>query len=162
MASLNIEVLTQAAFAPFGDVIEPAAAKAVYSINDGTATRFDALARIDVASADGYPVISIFRAQPRDLPFTVTMLERHPLGSQAFMPLSSAPYLIVVALDAETMPHAFLAQQGQGINFHRGTWHHPLLALERESDFLVIDRAGGEASNCDEIKLRATWTIEPL
>lgn len=161
MATLNIEALTQAAFAPFGDVIELAAAKAVHSINEGTATRFDALARIDIADDRGYPIISIFRAQPRALPFTVTMLERHPLGSQAFMPLGPAPYLIVVALDAETMPRAFLAQQGQGINFHRGTWHHPLLALERESDFLVVDRAG-EAANCDEIVLREAWTLEAL
>jgi len=161
MPTLNIEPLTQAAFAPFGEVIEPAAAKEVHSINEGTATRFDSLARVDVSGADGYPVISLFRAQPRRLPFTVTMLERHPLGSQAFMPLGQAPYLIVVALDVETMPHAFLARPGQGINFHRGTWHHPLLALERESDFLVIDRAG-EASNCDEIHLRESWTIEAL
>lgn len=161
MATLNVEPLTQAAFAAFGEVIEPSAAKAVHSINEGTATRFDALARIDVADAAGYPIISIFRAQPRGLPFTISMLERHPLGSQAFMPLGQAPYLIVVAPDPESPPRAFIAQPGQGINFHRGTWHHPLLALERESDFLVIDRAG-EASNCDEVLLRESWTLSPL
>jgi ureidoglycolate lyase len=160
MPTLLVEPLTQAAFAPFGEVIEPANAQAVHSINDGTALRFDALARIDVAGAGAYPVISLFRAQPRSLPFTVSTLERHPLGSQAFMPLGPAPYLVVVAADAETPPRAFLAQAGQGVNFHRGTWHHPLLALERESDFLVVDRAG-EGENCEEMALREKWTIEP-
>lgn len=161
MAKLEVELLTQAAFAPFGDVIEPANARAVQSINDGTARRFHALARIDFAGADGAAIISLFRAQPRQLPFTVRKLERHPLGSQAFMPLGPTPYLVVVAADAETPPRAFLAGKGQGINLHRGTWHHALLALERESDFLVIDREG-EAANCDEIVLREDWTIEAL
>lgn len=160
MPTIRVEPLTQAAFALFGEVIEPASAKAVHSINDGTALRFHALARIDVADAEGYPIISLFRAQPRRLPLTVTVLERHPLGSQAFMPLGPAPYLVVVAVDAEAPPRAFLARDGQGINFHRGTWHHSLLALERESDFLIIDRAG-EAANCEEVALREHWTIEP-
>jgi ureidoglycolate lyase len=161
MPMLHVEPLIQSEFSAFGDVIEPANARAVLSINDGTALRFDELARIDVADAKAYPIISLFRAQPRQLPFTVTELERHPLGSQAFMPLSAAPYLIVVAVDAESPPRVFLARGDQGINFHRGTWHHPLLALERESDFLVIDRAG-EASNCDELVLSQSWVIESV
>lgn len=160
MPTLIVEPLTQAAFAPFGEVIEPASAQVVHSINDGTALRFDALARVDVVGAGAHPVISLFRAQPRGLPFIVSTLERHPLGSQAFMPLGTAPYLVVVAANAETPPRAFLAQASQGVNFLRGTWHHPLLALERESEFLVIDRAG-EGANCEEIALREQWTIEP-
>jgi ureidoglycolate lyase len=159
MPTILVEPLTQAAFAAFGEVIEPASAQVVRSINDGTAVRFDALARVDVEGAGAYPVISLFRAQPRSLPFTISTLERHPLGSQAFMPLGTAPYLVVVAADAETPPRAFLAKASQGVNFHRGTWHHPLLALERESDFLVIDRAG-EGANCEEIALREQWTID--
>ena len=161
MTVILVEPLTRAAFAPFGDVIEPESAKAVYSINEGTSERYDALARVDIAGADGYPVISLFRAQPRQLPFTVATLERHPLGSQAFMPLSDAPYLVVVGLDSVARPRAFLAGARQGINFHRGTWHHALLALERQSDFLVIDRAG-EVSNCEEMTLATAWTIESL
>lgn len=161
MTVIRVEPLSRAAFAAFGDVIEPASARAVRSINEGTAQRFDALARVDIAGADGYPVISLFRAQPRQLPFTLTTLERHPLGSQAFMPLGDAPYLVVVGVDGVAPPRAFLAGARQGINFHRGTWHHALLALERESDFLVIDRAG-EAENCEELALARAWTIESL
>lgn len=159
MPRLHVEALTRDAFAPFGDVLEPGNAETVYQINAGTAQRFHALARVDVIGADGYPVISLFRAQPRPLPFTVTGLERHPLGSQAFMPLGPAPYLVVVASSPDSPPRAFLARRGQGVNFRRGTWHHALLALEQESDFLVVDRAG-ESQNCNEVLLREAWTID--
>jgi ureidoglycolate lyase len=161
MPSLRVEALTREAFAPFGDVLEPASAQTVYEINAGTAQRFHALARVDIAGDDGDAVISLFRAQPRQLPFTVAALERHPLGSQAFMPLGSAPYLVVVAPDPASTPRAFLAREGQGVNYHRGTGHHALLALERESDFLVVDRAG-TAANCDEVTLAAPWTIASI
>jgi ureidoglycolate lyase len=158
MRELAVEPLTAAAFAPFGDVIEPASAKATYAINDGTATRYHDLARIDTAAGDGRTVVSIFRAQPRAFPFAVEMLERHPLGSQAFVPMGPAPYLVVVGTGAGDVPRAFLARDGQGVNFHRGTWHHPLLALERESAFLVIDR-DGPGGNCDEIRLVEPYRI---
>lgn len=161
MPRLQVEALTRDSFAAFGDVLEPGNAETVYEINAGTAQRFHALARVEVAGADGYPVISLFRAQPRTLPFTVTGLERHPLGSQAFMPLGPAPYLVVVASDPASPPRAFLARSGQGVNLRRGTWHHALLALERESDFLVVDRAG-EADNCNEVVLGEAWTIDSI
>ena len=161
MPALRVEPLTREAFAPFGDVLEPAGAETVYEINAGTAQRFHALARVDIAGEDGQAVLSLFRAQPRALPFVVEALERHPLGSQAFMPLGSAPYLVVVAPDPSSPPRAFLARAGQGVSFRRGTWHHALLALERESDFLVVDRAG-TAPNCDEVALPQAWTIEPF
>lgn len=156
--TLRVEALTQRAFAPFGEVIQAAAASTIQHINDGTAQRFHALAHIDCDSEGGSPIISIFRAQPRELPFTVRLLERHPLGSQAFMPLSPHPYLVVVASSPDAVPRAFLAQQYQGINLHRGTWHHPLLALAARSDFLVIDRAG-EGDNCDEALLPHAYQI---
>jgi len=159
MNRLAVEPLTREAFAPFGDVLEPASAQTVYEINGGTAQRFHALARVEIEGEDGQAVISLFRAQPRALPFTVSVLERHPLGSQAFMPLGDAPYLVVVSLDPGSVPRAFLARAGQGVSFRRGTWHHALLALERESDFLVVDRAG-TAPNCDEAALPQPWTIE--
>jgi ureidoglycolate lyase len=158
MRELAVEPLTAAAFAPFGDVIEPASAKATYAINEGTATRYHDLARIDTAAGDGRTVVSIFRAQPRAFPFAVEMLERHPLGSQAFVPMGPAPYLVVVGTGAGDAPRAFLARDGQGVNFHRGTWHHPLLALERESAFLVIDR-DGPGENCDEVRLVEPYRI---
>ena len=158
--SLAVVPLSRAAFAPFGDVIEIDSASDHYAVNDGTATRFHDLANIDVASHGGRPILSIFRARPRALPFDVVMLESHPLGSQAFVPLDPAvSFIVVVAADPDSTPQAFWARRGQGINYHRGTWHHPLIALERTSDFLVIDR-GGEGHNCDEVALQTAWRIE--
>lgn len=160
MQRLSIEALGAAAFAPFGDVIAAGDAGATVAINAGTAQRFHALAEVDTAHEQGRAVISVVRAQPRALPFTVQLLERHPLGSQAFIPLDPAlRYLVVVASAIDAAPRAFLAAQGQGVNFHRGTWHHPLLALDRISDFLVVDRAGPGA-NCEEAGLAQAWVLD--
>ena len=159
MQRLAVEPLTREAFAPFGDVIEPAAAKRVIAINDGTAQRHHDLATLDCADEGGRVLVSIVRAQPRALPFAITMLERHPLGSQAFVPLDPATrYLVVVATDPSATPRAFLASNGQGVNYARGAWHHPLIALDRTSDFLVLDR-GGAGANCDETVLSAPYEL---
>ena len=156
---LIVEPLTAAAFAPFGDVIEPASAKKRYPVNDGTAERFHDLAEVDTATDHGRTLVSIFRAEPRQLPFDIRMLERHPLGSQAFVPLNMHPYLIAVAESPEQTPRVFRADRGQGVNYRRGTWHHPLIALDARSDFLVIDRGGG-GHNCDEMPLQAHYRID--
>jgi len=157
---LPVEALTAAAFAPFGDVIEAGSAQRIYAINDGTTQRFHDLAAIDVGTDGGRPLLSLFRAQPRPLPIAIRMLERHPLGSQAFVPLDPrGRYLVVVAEDPTAMPRAFLASHGQGVNYRRGCWHHPLLALDEVSDFLVIDR-GGPGDNCDEQTLAQAWRLE--
>lgn len=153
--SLELQPLTRLAFRPFGEVIETRD-RASYPINGGTTDRFHDLAPVDVQTGGGRALINIFRARPALKPPIIRMLERHPLGSQAFMPLSARPYLVVVAesgspLRPETM-RAFLAAPDQGVSYARGTWHHPLLALEAESDFLVIDR-GGRGDNCEEIAL---------
>ena len=162
MRSLHVEPLTRAAFAPFGEVVAADSASDRYAVNDGTAIRFHDLASIDTAARGGQPVLSIFRAQPRVLPFEVRVLESHPLGSQAFVPLSpETSFVVVVASDPNAAPRAFLARDGQGINYHRGTWHHPLIALGGVSDFLVIDR-GGEGHNCDEVALDASWRIDSV
>ena len=100
--------------------------------------------------------ISIFRGEPRALPFEATMMERHRLGSQAFVPLSGRPYLVLVAPPGPR-PRAdqlrlFVAAAGQGVNYARDVWHHPLLALEAESDFLIVDRIGPEP-DCEEHRL---------
>ncbi len=144
--------LTRAAFAPFGDVIETEGAQH-FPINGGTTERFHDLARLDMLDG-GRAIVSIFRGQPRSYPMEILMLERHPLGSQAFIPMQGLPYLVVVA---ETQPasgepgtlHAFLARGDQGVNYAAGTWHHPLLAMREVSDFVVIDRRG-DGHNCDE------------
>ena len=130
---LAIEPLTRDAFAPFGDVIEAAADHLSFPINAGTSQRFHDLARLDPGEG-GRLIVSIFRAQPRRLPLAITMLERHPKASQAFMPLAGKPFLVVVAPKGEQIDpahiRAFLAQGTQGINFAAGVWHHPLLALD--------------------------------
>lgn len=148
---LIVQPLTRAAFAPFGEVIEADERQTQFVINGGTSQRFHDLARLE-PGAGGRLIVSIFRAQARTLPFAVTMLERHPKASQAFMPLSGHPYLVVVAAPGTLDPaaiQAFLARGDQGVNFAPGTWHHPLLALVGVSDFLVLDR-DDPLDNCDE------------
>jgi len=155
---LVIEPLTPEAFAPFGETISVAAAARQFPINGGTTQRFHDLAQVEAIGEGVHVGISLFRAQPRALPFAVTMLERHPFGSQAFVPLSKTPYLIVVAKSPQHAPRCFIARDGEGVNYRRGTWHHPLLALEAESDFLVVDRIGG-GPNCDEAALPEAWIV---
>ena len=152
---LVAEPLSRETFAPFGDVIEAAPDHLSFPINAGTSQRFHDLARLDPGT-DGRLIVSIFRAQPRRLPLAITMLERHPKASQAFIPLAGHPFLVVVAPKSERIDpaqiRAFLAHGRQGINFAAGVWHHPLLALHGESDFLVIDRDDA-SGNCDERQL---------
>ncbi|MBS0297061.1 MAG: ureidoglycolate lyase [Proteobacteria bacterium] len=156
--------LTAEAFAPYGEVIEAAAAaRQAIPINYGATMRFHDLARIDVAEGGGEPCVSIFRSQPLPQPIEIKLMERHPLGSQAFIPFGGRPYLVVVAPPGELDPdriEAFLAQPHQGVNYAKGTWHHYSLALEGESDFLVIDRQG-PGDNLDEVELapEQRWTI---
>jgi ureidoglycolate lyase len=151
---MKIQKLTREGFATFGDVITKEGAHH-YSINNGTTERFHDLARIDVTDADGKPLVSLFQGQPRQFPLEVTIMEQHPLGSQAFIPLSKNPYLVLVAPRGEFNPRglcAFLAQAGQGVNYAKGVWHHALVALNEVSEFIVIDR-GGAGSNCEEVRL---------
>lgn len=160
MKTLQMERLTRTAFAPFGDVIELDGARH-FPINGGTTERYHDLATVDVGEQGGRPLISLFRAQPRPLPIEITMMERHPLGSQAFLPLAQTGYLVVVAPAGEFDPaqmRAFWTEGWQGVNYAKGVWHHPLLALERVSDFVVVDR-GGDAHNCDELVLNEPWRL---
>lgn len=150
---LRPEPLSAAAFEPFGQVIEAGPGVTHYVINDGFAERFHDLARVDTSSGGGNALVSIFRARPRALPLRLGEMERHALGSQFFMPLAPLRFFVVVAA-AGPAPQAaqlrcFRAGPGQGINLARGTWHHPLLALDA-GDFLVIDRGGpGAADDCE-------------
>ncbi|SAL69749.1 ureidoglycolate lyase [Caballeronia telluris] len=155
MKTLTLEPLTREAFAPFGDVIELEGARH-FPINGGTTERFHDLAHVDIgADEGGRPLISVFRGQPRPQPVEISMMERHPLGSQAFLPMRDVAYLIVVAAAGEFDPaglRAFHTRGWQGVNYARGVWHHPLIVLDREGDFIVVDR-GGSQPNCDEIDL---------
>ena len=163
---LTLEPLSKTAFADFGEVIELGATDRIIPINYGLTERHHALAKVDVDSADGHGIISIFHSKPVELPFSVKIMERHPLGSQAFMPLSGNPYVVVVAPAGEfklELVRAFLAGPNQGVNYARGTWHHYCLGLNAVNDFLVIDR-GGEGNNCNEFALDTDTelTIQPL
>ena len=162
MKTLPIEPLTREAFAPFGDVIELEGAKQI-PINLGTTIRYHDLANVDVTDEGGRTLVNLFRGQPRALPFEITMMERHPLGSQAFIPLNDKPYLVVVAPAGEmdeSKIRAFVTSGWQGVNYAKGVWHHPLLALGEVSDFIVVDR-GGDGHNLNEQNLRESqWLTE--
>ncbi len=146
------EPLTAAGFAPFGDVIE--ASGPFVLINDGSTKRFHDLVRIDNFGEGGRAAISIFTVKKQLFPFPVRMLERHPLGSQAFIPRLSNRFLIVVAPPMEHIQssdlRAFWSDGRQGVNYRAGVWHHPVLATVDDDEFLVIDRVG-PGKNCDEI-----------
>lgn len=156
---LQPEILTQDGFANFGDVIHVDETVQPIMINEGTTERFHKLATVELNGKDQFDgqgnaqaIMSIFRAQPRTLPMNITMMERHPLGSQAFLPSNDTPYLVLVCdgLDAPdpTSLRLFVAKN-QGVNYHANTWHHPLLALDDINVFWVIDR-GGNGNNLEE------------
>jgi ureidoglycolate lyase len=146
------------AFGPFGDVLE-ARGQPDRLINQGLCGRFHDLAGLDFA--DGRAGISLFMAEPRALPYRLEMVERHPQGSQAFLPMTFAPFLIVVAEDEGGRPGrpvAFLSRPGQGVNYRRNVWHGVLAPLHAPGLFAVIDRIG-EGPNLEEHWFQAPWTI---
>ncbi|MEQ8367678.1 MAG: ureidoglycolate lyase [Roseicyclus sp.] len=152
---ITIQPMTAEAFAPFGDVLEVAGAPDKL-INQGLCGRFHDRARVDVS--DGRAGISIFQSQTRALPYRLDMLERHPDGSQAFIPMSHDPFLVIVAPDENGKPGtplAFRTAPGQAINFHRGTWHGVLTPLHAPGLFAVIDRIG------DGPNLEEYWLQDP-
>lgn len=156
---LIAQALSADAFRPFGEVIEPDNASQIRLINGGTTTRFHDVAPVEVGG--GHALVSIFRGKPFRLPMRIAMLERHPLGSQAFVPMQGRPYLVVVAPDEGGRPGeplAFLSEGSQGVSYATGTWHHPLIALEEVSDFLVVDR-GGEGENLEEFDLAEPYWL---
>ena len=111
---------------------------------------------------DGQAGISLFKAELRALPYEFSLLERHPDGSQAFLPMSMDPFLVVVAPDAGGVPGAplaFLTKPGQGVNFHRGTWHGVLTPLTGPGLFAVVDRIGAGA-NLEEHVSDTPWCVD--
>lgn len=146
---LTCEPLAPEAFAPFGDVLD-CAGTPDKMINAGLCGRYHDRAALDFGP-DGRAGISIFRAEARSMPYTCDLLERHPEGSQAFIPMSEYPFLVIVAEDegGPVRPRAFLTAPGQGINFHRNTWHGVLTPLHAPGLFAVIDRIG-ESENLEE------------
>ena len=152
MIEIRIKQLTQDNFSSYGEVIQCEGSN-FFHINNEHTERYHAL--VETKAQDAITGISIFRnIKVTSVPFEICMLERHPLGSQAFIPMHGQQFLIIVApsLD-DNQPdlnriEAFISNGSQGVNYRAGTWHHPLLSLEAPSDFAVIDRIG-EGNNCD-------------
>jgi ureidoglycolate lyase len=160
---LQTQPLSSRAFEPFGEVLD---ASGSYDdlANEGAAQVFRDRARIDVAAHGGRVRINIVRTSPSRLPLKIEIMERHSLGSQAFAPLGGGDWIVVAAPPGALDPSAivaFRARGNQGINYRRGVWHHPLIALDRTSDFLVVDRAG-EGTNLDIERLAEPLLIESL
>ena len=159
--TLKPQALTAERFALFGDVIETSPASEA-SMNEARFERFDDLCRIDFAN-DAEARISIARCRTATaLPYRFDIVERHPLGSQAFVPLSPARMIVVVAPPAESVGAqdlcAFETNGRQGINYLRGTWHMPLIAFHPGQEFLIIER-GGQAPNCEQRQLDEPVTL---
>ena len=155
---ITTEPLTADAFAPFGDLLD-CAGDPDKLINQGLCGSYHDRARLDFA--DGRAGISLFKAELRSLPYRLDLLERHPLGSQAFVPMSHDPFLVIAAPDDNGKPgtpRAFLTQAGQAINFHRNIWHGVLTPLSGTGLFAVIDRIG-DGTNLEEHWLDTPYEV---
>ena len=160
MIRLRTEPLTPQAFAPFGDVLQ-ATGTPDRLINNGYCGRWHDMAQLDFGPG-GRAGLNLFKAQPRSLPYVLDLLERHPEGSQAFVPMYETTWLVKVAEDAGGTPvnlRAFLVAPGQAINLHRGTWHGVLTPLAEPGLFAVIDRIGSTA-NLEEYPLTPHYVVE--
>ncbi len=148
--------LTKAQFAPFGQVIELEDAETI-TINQGLTTRFHDLFEIDTDEQGGRTIVNVFRTQPLSFPHRVTLMERHPLGSQAFIPIDQEPFLVLVAQPGDKVSandlRLFRTNGRQGVNFYKNTWHHFQIGCGRTRDFIVIDR-GGVGENLEEVSLK--------
>lgn len=155
MTHITPQPLTATAFAPFGDVLD-CAGDADMIINQGMCGRFHDRATIEVG--DGKAGISLFNATPRRFPYTLDMMERHPLGSQAFIPMHEYAFLVIVAEDtgnAPGLPQAFITAPGQAVNYFANTWHGVLTPLHAPGLFAVIDRIGTDEN------LQEHWFDDP-
>lgn len=156
---VKVEPLSEAAFAPFGDVLD-ASGTPDKIINAGLCGRHHDRAHLDFGP-EGRAGISIFNAEARSLPYELTLLERHPDGSQAFLPMTGNPFLVIVAADENGTPgtpRAFMTAPHQGINFHRGIWHGVLTPLSAPGLFAVVDRIGNTA-NLEEVSLAPPYRV---
>ncbi|MEM7524051.1 MAG: ureidoglycolate lyase [Pseudomonadota bacterium] len=152
--------LTAEAFQDFGDIIALKSAPD-RMINGGWCGRHHDLADIEIDA--GRAGVSLFDARPRDLPYSFDLLERHPLGSQCFLPMTGSPFLVIVAPDeggAPGAPRAFLTAPYVGVNYARGVWHGVLTPLAAPGLFAVIDRIG-DGPNLEEATLAPPWRVVP-
>ena len=155
MRHLKTEPLTAEAFAPWGEVLE--AAGDFRLINAGLCRRHHDRAALDFGP-EGRAGISVFKAELRALPYEFDLIERHPDGSQAFIPMSADPFLVIVSDGPEAVPRAFVTDGAQGINLRRGTWHGVLTPLVGPGLFAVVDRIGA-TPNLEEHRFAAPWVV---
>lgn len=158
MSTITAQRLSRDVFAPFGEVID-CAGDPDKLINQGFCGRYHDRATLDFK--EGRAGLSLFNAETRTLPYTLEMMERHPEGSQAFIPMTHTGFLITVAPDNEGVPGtplAFLSAPGQAINFLRSTWHGVLTPLSAPGLFAVIDRIG-PGKNLEEHWFKTPYTI---
>lgn len=159
--TLRTQPLSHDAFAPFGDVLE-ISDKPDMTINQGQCGRFHDLAKVDFIGDNARAGISLFHSQARSLPYRLDMMERHPLGSQAFIPMAAHPFLAIVAADVDGEPGtplAFITTPGQGVNYNRNTWHGVLTPLSEPGLFAVVDRIG-DGKNLEEHWFEHPYLIE--
>lgn len=153
LRTLVARPLTPEAFAPFGDVVS-AGLKSGAAANQGTAVRFDWSARLENGRSGAKPNLAVFRSVPQALPFTVKLLEHHPQSSQAFLPMRCSRFLVCVAPTAPSGGPdleglvAFVCGPGQGVNYHRGVWHHPIIALDAPAEFAMLAWEDGGEEDC--------------
>lgn len=161
MIEIKLEPIQSDIFGGYGDVIDTAGDPTMI-INQGSCARYHDRANLDFS--DGRAGISIFHSRPRDFPLTIDMMERHPAGSQTFIPMSMDPFVVVVAGDRGELPstpRAFITQPGQAINFHQGTWHGVLTPIQGTGLFAVVDRIG-DGPNLEEHWFETPYTIRSL
>ena len=136
--------ITRKNFKKFGDLISTKKIKPI-NINNGYAKRFNNLCRINTSSKKGNTIMSIFSAKKRKFPMKIVMMEKHPLGSQAFIPMSETKFLVFVAPKGKKPNtkkiESFIVPKQAGINYKPGIWHFPLIST-KSMNFLVIDRKG--------------------
>lgn len=153
---ITAQILTPDVFAPFGDVLDFSGAPDKM-INQGLCGRFHD--RAELSFDEGRAGISLFEAEARSLPYELAMMERHPLGSQAFIPMSAHPFLVIVAHDEggkPAPPVAFITTPYMGVNYHANIWHGVLTPLHEPGRFAVIDRIGAGEN------LQEYWLEEPV
>ena len=159
MSSLTLEPLSNTSFEAFGEVIELRGSPD-RMINSGRCGRHHDLAGLEFL--EGRAGVSLFDSEPVRLPYEFDLVERHPLGSQAFLPMQVDPFLVIVATAGDDgrpgKPSAFITSGTQGVNYRRGVWHGVLTPLHRRGLFAVVDRIG-EGENLEEYRFDSVWTV---